>query len=797
MKFSLSWLKSYLETSASLNEIAETLTRIGLEVEAIHDKSESLKPFVLAKVISAVQHPDADKLRVCMVDIGDGKPLQVVCGAPNARAGMVSVFAPPGTYIPAKDITLSIGTIRGQASHGMLCSEFELELSEDHNGIIDLPLDAPVGTKFIDYKNLSDPVIEINLTPNRPDCTSIYGIARDLAASGLGKLKPQTHSALVGAFPCPTKLHIEVEKDHCPTFALRLIKGVSNKPSPQWLQDQLKAIGLRPINALVDVTNFMTFAYGRPLHVFDASKVKGDLRVRYAHAGESFIALDTKTYTMLGGEVVIADDNGIESLAGIMGGELSGCDENTTDVLVESALWSPLNIARTGRLHNINSDARYRFERGIDPQFNEKGLEIASQMIMDFCGGTPSKLEVAGKMPNPQTVIAFPINEVERLTGISVTPQVKRDILTKLGFKVEGEGDVWQVTAPSWRPDIEIKACLVEEITRIVGLDAVQSTPLTRSSNVPKASLTLNQKRMFKSRRLLATRGLVEAVTWSFISHEEAVIFGGGAGELALANPIASDLSDMRPTLLAGLLKACQKNSDKGFSDLALFEVGQVFMSETEQYMAASAVRIGLNEATHDWQGSRAASVYDIKQDALGLLMALGLSPSAIQFGEKVPSFMHPGRSASLQMGPKNILGFFGELHPKIAAQLGLKQSACVFELILDKIPEAKAKLTRVKPKLELSSFMPLERDFAFVVDEAVKGADIVRIAGLADKKLISKVNLFDIYQGKGVEEGKKSLALRVTLQPTDKTLTDDDIEIVSRKVIEEVGKKLGGTLRG
>ncbi|MDP8920920.1 MAG: phenylalanine--tRNA ligase subunit beta, partial [Pseudomonadota bacterium] len=576
MKFTLSWLKDHLETTASLDEIVETLTRIGLEVEGVEDKAKMLAPYKVAYVISAEQHPNADRLRVCRVDTGEGSPVQVVCGAPNARTGMKSVFAPPGTYIPGKNITLGVGTIRGVESAGMLCSAAELEISDDHDGIIDLPEDAPVGQPYAAYAKLDDPVIEINLTPNRPDCTSIYGIARDLAAAGLGTLKGGDVPAVEGKGACPVAVTLDFapgDEKLCPAFALRLVRGVKNGPSPEWMQRRLLAIGLRPINALVDITNYITFDRGRPLHVFDLKKVKGSLTVRRAKEGEEVLALDGRTYKLDPGTVVIADENGVESIAGIMGGEHSGSDETTTDVLIESALWDPLNIAQSGRKHGIITDARYRFERGIDPAFTVPGLDLATQMIIELCGGEASEVVVAGQVPQDTRVIEFPWSEVPRLSGLDVQPAESEQILKKLGFGIQGSGERVSVTAPSWRPDIEGKADLVEEVIRIAGVDRIEPKPLPRlEDTVAKPILTLIQKRTRLARRSLAVRGLVEAVTWSFIAKSEAELFGGGDGRLALANPIAAELSDMRPSLLPGLLKAAQRNADRGLGDVALFE---------------------------------------------------------------------------------------------------------------------------------------------------------------------------------------------------------------------------------
>src|SRR5262245_49778906 len=567
MKFTLEWLKQHLDTDRPLDELAGKLTMIGLEVERIEDKAISCAPYAIARVVEAKQHPNADRLRVCMVDTGDGKPIQVVCGAPNARTGMIGVFVPPGAFIPGKNMTLQVGTIRGVESRGMLVSEFELQISDDHAGIIDLPADAPVGQPYAKYAGLDDPVIEINLTPNRPDCTGVNGIARDLAAADVGTYKENTPKKIEGKFPCPVdvKLDFGTSPSLCPAFALRLVRGVKNGPSPAWLQKRLTAIGLRPINALVDITNFITYDRGRPLHVFDANKVKGNLVVRRAQNGEQLLALDGKTYTLDSAMCVIADNSGPESLSGIMGGEHSGCDASTTDVLIESALWEPLNIAQTGRKLSINSDARYRFERGVDPNFMVPGLELATQMVIELCGGTPSEITIAGRAEAPDKVIDFPPSELKRLAGLDLPFPEMRRVLQKLGFAVAGQDQRVKVAAPSWRPDIEGKADIVEEIVRIIGVDRIPSTPFDRGGAPRKPVLTTLQLRTRKAKRALAARGLVEAVTWSFIAKSQAELFGGGKPELALANPIAAELSDMRPSLIPGLVTAAQKNADRGF----------------------------------------------------------------------------------------------------------------------------------------------------------------------------------------------------------------------------------------
>ena len=801
MKFTLSWLKDHLDTDELLEKLADKLTMIGLEVENIEDKAKLLSPFTIARVISAEQHPNADRLRVCMVETGGGgAPVQVVCGAPNARAGLVSVFSAPGTYIPGKNITLGIGTIRGVESRGMLCSAAELQISEDHDGIMELPADAPVGAAYAQWAGLGDPVLEINLTPNRQDCTGVHGIARDLSAADMGRFKDPAIRAIKGEFPCPVKVTVE-DATLCPGFALRLVRGVRNGPSPEWLQKRLTSIGLRPINALVDITNFMTYDRARPLHVFDAAKVKGDLTVRRARDGETLLALDGRSYALDSGICVIADDHGVESLAGIMGGEASGCSEATTDVLIESALWNEINIAQTGRKLGINSDARYRFERGVDPAFMVPGLEMATRLVMEICGGTPSENVVVGKAFGDDRVIDFPLTEVKRLAGIDVPVAEMKRILGHLGFMMVGGGAVVKIAVPSWRSDVHGKADIVEEIVRIFGVDKVPMTPFERGDAPRKPILKPIQLRTRRAKRVLAACGMVEAVTWSFISKPHAELFGGGQSELALANPIASDLSDMRPSLLPGLVAAAQANSDRGFADVALFEVGQVFRGDRpeDQLIAASGLRHGFATSQglgRHWSGSAVADALDAKADAFAVLSAAGAPMQALQVVPGGPDWLHPGRSGTIQIGPQNVLGYFGELHPRALEALGADGPLVAFEVILDRIPDAKQKPTRAKPVLELSAFQPVSRDFAFIVDRAVKAGDIVRAAQGADRKLITSVTVFDVYEGKGIDDGKKSVAIAVTMQPREKTMTDQEIDAVAAKIVTEVNKKTGGVLR-
>ncbi len=807
MKFTLSWLKDHLETTASLDEVVTTLTRIGLEVEHVDNPGARLAGFVTARVIEAVPHPNADRLRVCQVDVGAGAPVQVVCGAPNARTGMASVFSPPGTYIPGKKITLGSGVIRGVESNGMLCSDAELELSDEHDGIIDLPGEVAPGQPYAAFAGLDDPVIDINLTPNRPDAAGVHGIARDLAAAGLGRLVTSPVPSIAGAGACPVTVRLDLAPEDAhlaPAFALRLVRGVRNGPSPGWMQRRLRAIGLRPISALVDITNYITFDRGRPLHVFDAAKVTGALVVRRAREGESLLALDGGTYALDPSVVVIADDKGPESIAGIMGGAASGCEATTTDVLIESALWDPTATAQAGRRLGINTDARYRFERGVDPAFCVPGADLATAMVLDLCGGQASDLTLAGSIPEPDRRIVFPWSEVQRLTGLELGQDTMRDSLVRLGFTVDEQGDgKASVRVPSWRPDVEGKPDLVEEIVRLAGLDEVLPVPLRRAeAGVPRPVLTLLQKRVRLAKRSLASFGLMEAVTWSFVSKGRATLFGGGSPALALANPIAADLSDMRPSLLPGLIAAAQRNADRGLGDVALFEVGQVFVddSETGQRFAAAGVRRGTAAAGGSdrfWSGHAApVGVFDAKADALALLGALGVPSGGLQVVPGGPAFLHPGRSATLQLGPRSPIGFFGELHPKAREAMDASGPFAVFEIVLDALPAPKAKPTKARGKLDLPDLMPVSRDFAFLAEERVPAADILKAVQAADRTVITGLSIFDVYRGPGVPEGRKSVAVAVTLQPRERTMTDADLEAISIRIEAEVARKTGAVLR-
>jgi phenylalanyl-tRNA synthetase beta chain len=800
MKFTLSWLKDHLDTDAPLEAICERLTQIGLEVESVDDKA-AFKPFTIAKVLTAERHPNADKLQVLTVDNGSGAPIQVVCGAPNARAGLIGVLGLPGDYVPGIDTTLAVGNIRGVESRGMMCSERELELSDSHDGIIELPSDAPVGASFAAYAHLDDPVIDINLTPNRPDCTSIHGIARDLAASGMGTLKAAKIIPFAGIGACPVSVTIDAP-DLCPGFALRLVRGVKNGPSPKWMQNRLKAIGLRPINALVDITNYVTFDQGRPLHVFDADKVSGNLTVRRAREGDAILALDGREYAPRGDMCVIADDKGVESVAGVMGGQHSGCDENTTDVLIESALWLPLNIARTGRALGIITDARYRFERGVDPEFMLPGLELATKMVIDMCGGEPSEASVTGYTKSAAKVVAFPVSEVKRLTGEDVAPAESLNILIRLGFGVSGAGETVSVSVPSWRPDVDGKADLVEEVMRMHGVNNITPQPLEKLTAINGRILTTLQIRTRLAKRTLAARGMMEALNWSFIPEKHAQAFGGGTADRKLANPIAADMSDMRPSLLPGLMLAAQRNADRGYGDAALFEVSGTYENDTPQGQrrVAGGVRRGTAKAHaqgRSWSGNAGAvSVFDAKADALAVLEACGLAADKVQIEAGGQCWYHPGRSGTVKLGPKIILATFGEFHPKTLETMDVSGPLAGFEVFIDAIPEPKPKNVRTKQKLELSPLQALKRDFAFVVDKQTESAAILKAAGAADKKLITALNVFDQFEGAALGADKKSIAIEVTIQPVDKTLSEEELEALGKRIVESVGKAAGGALR-
>jgi phenylalanyl-tRNA synthetase beta chain len=802
MKFTLSWLHDHLDTTATFSEITDALTDLGLEVEAVEDRGARLRDFIIGKVISAEQHPDADRLRVCQVETDEGVK-QIICGAPNARAGITVVVAKPGVYVPGIDTTIGVGTIRGIESFGMMASERELDLSEEHDGIIELA-SGEVGQRFIDWLAVNDPakvdpVIEIAITPNRQDALGIHGIARDLAARGLGTLKVQDIAPVAGTFPSPVGVSIDADTlDACPHFAGRVLRGVKNGPSPQWLQDRLRAIGLRPISALVDVTNFFTYDQNRPLHVFDVDKMQGDLRVHRAKGGEVLPALDDKEYTLSAGQVAISDAQGVESIAGIMGGDATGCTEDTVTVFLESAYWDPVRTAFTGRDLKINSDARYRFERGVDPDFTLPGLDAATAMILAICGGEASEVVEAGAPLKTARSYALNPARVISLVGMDIPRGEQVRILTALGFSASGSGDVLEVWVPSWRRDVQGEADLVEEVARVASLTKLEPQPMRRMQpGVPKPILTPTQKRERAARRTMAALGYNECVTYSFIDQAAAALFGGGGDDVRLENPISSELSHMRPALLPGLLQAAARNQARGIMDLALFELGAAFHGGEpgQQHMLATGLLIGQSGPRDPHGSRRAVDVFDVKTDAEAVLAAMG-APAKVQIMRGAPGWWHPGRHGMICLGPKKVLGTYGELHPRVLAAMDVKGPAMAFTLWLAEIPLPRSTDAN-RGALEVSGLQAVERDFAFVVDAGVEALSLVNAAAGADKALIADVRVFDEFVGGSLGEGRKSIALNVRLQPRDRTLTEEEIEAVGAKIVDKVGKATGGVLRG
>lgn len=796
MKFTLSWLKDHLDTTATLDEITQKLTAIGLEVEGVEDPAKTLSGFIVGHVLTAEKHPDADKLKCLIVDTGKEK-LKVVCGAPNARAGMKGVFAPAGSYIPGSGITLKKTAIRGQESNGMMCSGRELQISEDADGIIDLKETLTTGSPAAEALGLNDPVIEINLTPNRGDCAGVYGIARDLAAAGLGKLKKIDAAAVKSSGKNP--LNVSTDTPACPLFIGRHVKGVKNGHAPEWLQKRLKAIGLRPISALVDITNYINIGYGRPLHVFDADKLKGGIRVRLSKKGEKLDALNDKIYELDDGMIAVCDDSGVIGLGGIVGGVSTSITEKTTNVYLEVALFDPLLIAKTGQKLQISSDARYRFERGVDPAFASPAVELATKMILDLCGGTPSEPGIAGKIPDKTRAISYRPERLKNLGGRDLPEERQKEILAALGFEIK-PGKAWNVTVPSWRPDVEGEADLVEEILRIDGYDHIPSVTVRLRAEETRAPLNPLSKRSITARRALAARGLHETVTWSFTDDLSADLFGANLNQnkktLTLSNPISVELSVMRPSILPNLVAAAGRNFDRGYPDACLFEIGNIYRStEAEgQVMTATGLRSG-NAAPRHWSSpARDVDVYDAKADALAVLESCGINTNGVQISPDAPEWYHPGRSGTLRLGPA-ALAYFGELHPFILLQMKREEKYAGFEVFLPALPQPKKRGAR-KELLKPSPFQPLSRDFAFIVDEKTEAEKILRAVRSADKALISHADIFDVYAGKGVEAGKKSVALSVTIQPGDKTLTDAEIQALCQKIVDGVKQQTGGVLR-
>jgi len=794
MKITLGWLKSHLDTEAAIEAILARLPMLGLEVESVENRGKDMAPFIVARVISAEPHPNADKLRLCRVDTGR-EQLQVVCGASNARSGMLGVFAPAGATIPRSGLVLKATTIRGVQSQGMLCSASELGLSEDHEGIIELPEGSAVGERFAAVMGLDDPVLDIKVTPNRADCLGVRGIARDLAAAGIGKLKPLDVTPVPGRFPCPIAVHLAgPDEAACPLFIGRVIRNLRNGPSPRWLQDRLTAIGLRPISALVDITNFITFDVDRPLHVFDAEKINGDLVVRGARRGETLGALNGKIYTVDPEMTVIADRD-VLSLGGVIGGESTGCTEATTSVFIEAALFDPVRTAATGRKLQLQSDARYRFERGLDPEFVRPGIEIATRLILSLCGGEPSDVTVAGAVPAWRRRIALAPERVRSLGGVAVPQAESEQILRALGFAVAAEEGALAVTPPSWRSDVEGDADLVEEVLRLYGYDRIPVVSLPRATSLPRPALSSAQRRAGLVRRSLAARGLIEAVTFSFMPRQLAELFGAAPESLRVINPISADLEQMRPSILPNLLLAAQRIADRGFGNGALFELGPQYRDDTSegQDLVAAGIRVGRTGPKRWDDHGRPVDAFHAKADALAALAAAGAPPESVQVSADVPEWYHPGRAGSLRLGPK-LLGYFGELHPGVLRELRVDGPAVGFEVLLERVPLPRSR--RGRAPLELSAFQPVERDFAFVVDAALPAETLLRAARGVDKALVAEVRLFDVYTGAGIDAGKKSLAITVVLQPEEATLTEEALEAFSQKLIAAVEKATGGVLR-
>ena len=793
MKFTLGWLKEHLDTDADAAAVADTLTRVGLEVEGVDDPAAKLAAFRIARVLSAAPHPQADKLQVLSVDAGDG-PLQVVCGAPNAREGLIGVFGAPGATVPANGMVLRVAAIRGVESHGMMCSSRELELGDEHDGIIELPADAPVGQPYAPWAGLDDPVFDVSITPNRQDCMGVRGIARDLAAAGLGTLKPLDDVYRGGIAPVdgepPAPAVATADPEGCPAFYAQAVSGVVNGTAPKWMTDKLRAIGQKPISCLVDITNFVSIDLGRPLHVYDRAKLSGQLVARKARDGETVEALNGKTYTLDASMTVIADDMAVHDIGGIMGGMHSGVSDATTDVLIECAYFTPEAIALTGQKLALTSDARQRFERGVDPAFLDTGLAIATRLVLDHCGGTPSAVTRAGTPPVQPRVIAYDPALCVRLGGIDVSARDQDAILRRLGFDV---GNDWRVAVPTWRRDIHGPADLIEEVVRIVGLDHVISTPLQRVDGVAKPTATPLQKVERKVRRSAAARGLNEAITWSFLPTREAAAFGGGAW--TLANPISEDMKVMRPSLLAGLLSAAQRNSDRGATSVRLFEIGRRYLADAEP-LSVGVVMAG-ERTRRGWARGKAQGfdAFDAKAEALALLEAAGAPVDNLQVSGDAGAHYHPGQSGTLRLGPKTVLASFGMLHPATAALFDLDGPVAVAEIDLSAIP-AKRATGMMRAAFTPPALQAVRRDFAFLVPESLAAGDLVRAIRGADKAFITDAYLFDQFTGAGVADGQKSLAVEVTLQPADKSFTEDDLSAIAAKIVAAAGK-LGAVLRG
>ncbi len=796
MKFTLSWLKEHLQTDASTPDIVERMTMTGLEVEAVEDAGETLKAFSVARVISAAKHPNADKLQVCQVETKDGLK-EIVCGAANARAGLVTVYAPIGAYIPGTGITLEARPVRGVVSNGMLCSGAELELDADAEGIFALDDGLKVGTPLAEALGLNDPVIEIEVTPNRPDWLGVVGIARDLAAAGLGKHITKQVLPVPGRYPSPQKVGIEAPQA-CTAFAGRLMRGVKNGPSPEWLQRRLRGIGQKPISALVDITNFITHDRSRPLHVYDVSKLSGTVRARMGREGESFLALNGRVYDVTPAMCVIADDARVLGLGGVIGGEHSGCTEATSDVLIESAYFDATITHQTGRALNLITDAQYRFARGVDSGFIVPGVELATRLIMEICGGEPSEIMLAGDIPAPPKAVTFDPDRVRKLAGIDVKPTRVRALLKDLGFETKAEGQGSKriiVEPPTWRRDIEGQADLVEEVARIEGYDKMPTLEPPRAPGFRAPPASVGESRARLGKRAAAALGYFEAVTWSFCSRAQAAQFGGGGDEMLVANPISSELDCMRPSALPALLVAAQQNANRGFDDARLFEAGPIYRNTSDSGQERTLTAVWRARPPRHWRAAPQPDIFDMKHDVLMVLEAIGAPVASLQTGPDTPAWWRPGKSGALMLGAKTI-AIFGEIHPRTLKAIDVEAPALALEIFLDALPAPRAKNGRTKAPLEQLDLMPLTRDFAFIVDDATPAADVVRAAASADKQLITDVALFDVYRGERMAAGKKSLAIEVTLQPREKTLTDADIEAASARIVSAVMKATGATLR-
>ncbi|CAI8298755.1 MAG: Phenylalanine--tRNA ligase beta subunit [Hyphomonas sp. TMED17] len=796
MKFSLSWLKDHLSTSQTLDGILSHMLKAGLEVEAVDDPADALAAFSVAKVTKAVPHPDADKLRICTVETVDGTK-QIVCGAPNARAGMTAIYAPLGAYIPGLDFSLDRKPrkIRGVESHGMLCSAKEINAGEDHDGIADLAETLELGMPAADALDLNDPVIDFEVTPNRPDWLGVVGIARDLAAAGAGTFSPKTVETTDGAYDCPVDVVLE-NTEACPVFAGALIRDVKNVASPDWLQARLRAVGFTPKSLLVDVSNYISIDRARPLHAYDADKLQGKIRVRLGRDDEMFDGLDGKQYKIGDDMCVITDDSGVIGLGGIMGGQSTAVSETTTNVFIESAWFDPLRSARTGRTSGIISDARYRFERGVDPSSCEDGVQAAINLILEYAGGSASNIKLFGAVPKINQGVTFYIDDVQRLTGLSVTPESIENTLIALGFGVEKGPKAWSLKVPEWRFDITQSADIVEEVARLEGYDNLPTTSLPAPAGGRKMVVTPLQQRTRTARRLLASRGYLEAVTWSFLPKQQANLFGGGDDALTIANPVASELNQMRPSILPNLATASQRAANRSVRDVRIFEAGPIYLSDNPNGQYTSVSAIVRPETARHWQAGPAYSVFDCKADLFALLTALGQTPDRFQIAAAGQSHWHPGQSAALKLGPKVTIAHFGALHPGVLDKIGVDGPLFGFELDLDALPKSKAKASKTKAVLERSDLQPVRRDFAFIVDNKAQAQQFIAAAKSADKQLISGVSVFDLYKGERISSDMMSIAIEVTLQPRDKTLTDADIEAVSKRIIAAVEKATGATLR-